>query len=77
MPENRLMAAAANGAIVYMTWADGQGYKHFGIRGLLLTDGLASLISGTLLLLLLRNHLKRREPATQAEEAEQSPAFTG
>ena len=54
-----LFAAATNAAIVYMTWADGQGYKHFGVRGLLMTDGLASIVSGALLLWLLHGHLKR------------------
>lgn len=53
-----LFSAATNGAIVYMTWADGQGYEHFGVRGLLVTDGLASLISGALLLVLLRGQLR-------------------
>jgi predicted MFS family arabinose efflux permease len=57
-----LFSAASNGAIVYMTWFDGQGYKHFGVRGLLLTDGLASLISGILLLSLLGKLLRRRQP---------------
>ncbi|MEJ2009816.1 MAG: MFS transporter [Acidobacteriota bacterium] len=61
-----LFAAATNLAIVYMTWADGQGFKHFGTRGLLLTDGLASMISATLLLILLGKRLKRK----QAEEVE-------
>lgn len=52
-----LFSASTNAAIVYMTWADGQGYKHFGVRGLLMTDGLASLVSGVLLLVLLRGQL--------------------
>lgn len=56
-----LFAAATNLAIVYMTWADGQGFKHFGTRGLLLTDGLASMISATLLLILLGKRLKRKQ----------------
>ncbi len=56
-----LFAAATNFAIVYMTWADGQGYKHFGVRGLLLTDGLASMISAILLLLLLGKRLKKKQ----------------
>ena len=56
-----LFAAASNAAIVYMTWADGQGYKHFGLRGLLLTDGLASMISGIVLLSLLHKQLKKRQ----------------
>ena len=58
-----LFSAATNAAIVYMTWADGQGYKHFGLRGLLLTDGLASVISGTALLVLLGNRLRKRDGA--------------
>lgn len=56
-----LFAAAMNGAVVYMTWADGQGYKHFGVRGLLLTDSLASMFSGILLLSLLGKRLKKKE----------------
>ncbi len=55
-----LFSAATNAAIVYMTWADGQGYKHFGVQGLLLTDGAASIISATLLLLLLWKQLKKK-----------------
>jgi MFS family permease len=61
-----LFAASTNAAIVYMTWADGQGYKHFGVRGLLLTDSLASLISAILLLTLLGKRLKKR-PADALE----------
>jgi predicted MFS family arabinose efflux permease len=66
-----LFSASTNAAIVYMTWADGQGYKHFGIRGLLLTDGLASLISAILLLLLLGKRLKK-----QQEEAAETPVLS-
>ncbi len=65
-----LFAAATNFAIVYMTWADGQGFKHFGVRGLLLTDGLASMISASLLLYLLGSRLKKKQLA----EAEIPPA---
>lgn len=67
-----LFAAATNAAIVYMTWADGQGYKHDGVRGLLLTDGLASLVAGTLLLLLLGRRLRKRhtDEITLPEPAE-------
>lgn len=64
-----LFAAATNGAIVYMTWADGQGYKHFGMRGLLLTDGLASMVSGVLLLALLWRQLKKMHDDASAEAA--------
>lgn len=53
-----LFAAATNGAIVYMTWADGQGYKHFGVRGLLAVDGAAALASSIPLLFLVRKQLK-------------------
>jgi MFS family permease len=54
-----LFGAATNFAIVYMTWADGIGFKHFGVRGLLLTDSLASMISATLLLVLLGSRLRK------------------
>jgi MFS family permease len=58
-----LFTAAINAAVVYMTWADGQGYKHFGVRGLFLVDGLASLLALVPLLLLVRKQLRReREP---------------
>ncbi len=66
-----LFAAATNFAIVYMTWADGLGFKLFGTRGLLLTDGLASMISAVVLLALLGSRLKRK----QFEEVE-LPAVT-
>ena len=49
-----LFAAATNGAIVYMTWADGQGFRLFGVRGLLLVAGLAALGAAIPLLLFLR-----------------------
>jgi MFS family permease len=56
-----LFAAATNFAIVYMTWADGLGFKHFGVRGLLLTDGLASMISAIALMSLLGNRLRKKQ----------------
>lgn len=55
-----LFTAATNFAIVYMTWADGLGFKHFGTRGLLLTDGLASMISAIVLLTLLGSRLRKK-----------------
>ncbi len=54
-----LFAAATNAAITYMTWADGLGYKHFGVHGLLLVDGLAGMTSGVILLALLGTRLKK------------------
>lgn len=61
-----LFAASTNFAIVYMTWADGLGFKHFGVRGLLLTDGLASMISAVLLLTLLGSRLKKQQFTEEA-----------
>ncbi|MGH8336496.1 MAG: hypothetical protein ACRETL_06710, partial [Gammaproteobacteria bacterium] len=49
-----LFAAASNAAVVYMTWADGQGYRMFGIRGLFLMDGLAAIGAAIPLLIFLR-----------------------
>ena len=56
-----LFAAATNFAIDYMTWADGLGFKHFGARGLLLTDSLASMVSAILLLILLGGRLRKKQ----------------
>lgn len=53
-----LFTAAINAAVVYMTWADGQGYKHFAVRGLFLVDGLASAVALVPLLLLVRSQLR-------------------
>lgn len=63
-----LFSASTNAAIVYMTWADGQGYNHFGVRGLLLTDALASIFAATILLLLFWKQLKKK-PVDVAEWA--------
>jgi hypothetical protein len=62
-----LFTAAINAAVVYMTWADGQGYKHFGVRGLFLVDGLASLAAIIPLLFLVRKALAK--PANGIEVA--------
>ena len=60
-----LFTAAINAAVVYMTWADGQGYKHFGVRGLFLVDGLASAVALVPLAMLVRKRLSGvREPVT-------------
>ncbi len=64
-----LFTAAINAAVVYMTWADGKGYKHFGVRGLFLVDGLASAVALVPLLLLVRRQL-RRERTVELVEAE-------
>jgi MFS transporter, PAT family, beta-lactamase induction signal transducer AmpG len=54
-----LFSAASNGAIVYMTWADGQGFRLFGLRGLLLVDGLAAIGAAVPLLLFLRWRMRK------------------
>jgi PAT family beta-lactamase induction signal transducer AmpG len=64
-----LFAAATNAAIVYMTWADGQGYRLFGIRGLFLVDGLAGILASTGLMIFLR----RRRLNRAIIEAEPAP----
>lgn len=54
-----LFAASTNGAISYMTWLDGQGYRVFGVRGLFLVDGLAGIGTAVPLLLFLHRRLRR------------------
>jgi MFS family permease len=54
-----LFSASTNLAIVYMTWADGQGYRLFHVRGLFLVDSLASIASAILLLALLGRQLNK------------------
>jgi hypothetical protein len=62
-----LFTAAINAAVVYMTWADGQGFKHFGVRGLFLVDALASAAAMVPLLLLIRRELGQ-PPAQEAAQ---------
>lgn len=61
-----LFAAAANGAIVYMTWADGQGFRLFGIRGLLLVDAMAAIGAAIPLLLFWQWSARRTSLAVDA-----------
>ena len=61
-----LFAAATNGAIVYMTWADGQGYRVWGVAGLFSVDGLASLGAAIPLLFFLRWRARRARAAEAA-----------
>jgi MFS family permease len=68
-----LFAAATNGAIVYMTWADGQGYRFFGVHGLFLVDGFASLGAAIPLLLFLRWRAGRIGAASEPVPAEALP----
>lgn|GEM_PF-722345 len=62
-----LFAASTNGAIDLMTWADGQGYKHFGVRGLLMTDATAAILGGIPLLFLVYRELHRARPERSLE----------
>lgn len=61
-----LFTAAINAAVVYMTWADGQGFKHFGVRGLFLVDAVASAVAMVPLLLLVRRELSGAPKAEAA-----------
>jgi hypothetical protein len=47
--------AATNLPWIYMRWADGQGYKHFGPRGMLGVDALGNALPAFLFLVYLRN----------------------
>lgn len=68
-----LFAAASNGAIVYMTWADGQGYRVFRVRGLFLVDGLAALAAALPLLLWLRRRARKTSPELAATSSQALP----
>ena len=59
---------------MYMTWIDGQGYKHLGTRGLLGTDALSNVIAAGLVLFLIRRTLfvkTRPSPAAALETVQQ------
>lgn len=63
-----LFAASTNGAIDFMTWADGQGYKHFGVRGLLTIDGLTAIVVGIPLFYFVYRELRRSRILAQEAE---------
>jgi PAT family beta-lactamase induction signal transducer AmpG len=58
-----LFAAMINGAIVYMTWFDGVGYRFFGATGLLCVDAGMSLLAAIPLFWLVRFALQPARPA--------------
>jgi MFS transporter, PAT family, beta-lactamase induction signal transducer AmpG len=62
-----LMFCMGNLPIVYVTWLDGVGYKHFGARGLMSVDAAANLGGGLLLLLLARFCAKRWSKSRQVD----------
>jgi len=57
-----LLYAATNLPQSYMSWLDGQGYKHFGPRGMLAVDALGNALPALLFLAYLRrtNHPKAK-----------------
>jgi MFS transporter, PAT family, beta-lactamase induction signal transducer AmpG len=63
-----LFAAAANCAVVYMTWMDGQGFRMFDTRGLLLVDGLAAVGAAIPLLVFLRSRRMKASLALHTRE---------
>jgi MFS family permease len=67
-----LFAAASNGAIVYMTWADGLGYRFFGRGGLLCVDASLSVLAAVPLLFLVRSGLRRQEPPATSPQNTQT-----
>jgi hypothetical protein len=64
-----LFAATSNGAIVYMTRADGQGFRMSGVRGLLLVEGLAAIGAAIPLLLFLRWRGTKNMPELDVRDA--------
>jgi predicted MFS family arabinose efflux permease len=54
-----LYGSAANVPIMYMTWLDGQGYKHSGVRGLLGVDALSNFLAAAVCLLLLHRAARK------------------
>lgn len=58
-----LFSSVANGAISYMTWADGRGYERFGVRGAFYVDAGASLLAAIPLLLLVGHEVRHRRQA--------------
>jgi hypothetical protein len=54
---------------MYMTWLDGQGYKHFGTRGLLGTDALSNVIAAGIVLVLIARTVLVSAPAPAAADA--------
>jgi MFS transporter, PAT family, beta-lactamase induction signal transducer AmpG len=57
-----LYGAFSNLPIVYMTWLDGQGYKRFGVRGLMGADCLAGVAAVAIFLVLIRRTLVKTKP---------------
>ena len=63
-----LFAAATNGAISYMTWFDGLGYRFFGASGLLGVDAALSVVAAVPLFFLVRAGLRKASATEQDPE---------
>jgi MFS family permease len=61
-----LFAAAANAALTYMTWFDGEGYRLAGVSGLLRVDGVTSMTAAMILLGVLGGRRRRRNLRSSA-----------
>ncbi len=58
-----ILNAAGNIPIAYMTWLDGVGYKHWGVRGLMGVDAAANLSAALMLLIVAALAIRRQSPA--------------
>ena len=61
-----LLSAAANVPITYMTAVDGHFHTRYGLTGMLLVDGLMSIVVGTILLIVLSRPWASRGPDSPA-----------
>jgi MFS family permease len=57
--------AASDLPWTYMQWADGQGYKHFGVRGMLGVDAIGNALPAILFLWYLSRTVSRRSLSSQ------------
>jgi len=58
-----LLSASGNLPVSYMTWMDGVGYRHAGVRGLMGVDAATNGVGGLILLLVALYFAKRWKPA--------------
>ncbi len=66
-----LYAAVGNAPVMYMTWLDGQGYKHFGTRGLLGTDAFSNVIAASIVLFLIGRTILVSSPSPAAAQTQE------
>ncbi len=58
-----IVNSLANVPVVYMIWLDGQGYAHWGPRGMPATDAIVSAVGATILLAHFAVSHRRRQSA--------------